>query len=74
MTISIDLVFLTQGLILASLLGAVGYIRSVRNELRNLNGRLIKLEEWRNEHNVSAAEIQKTILRELDWLRKKHEE
>ena len=67
MTITIDIVFITQTLILASILGVANYLRSTRNELRGLNGRLIKMEEWRTLHGKEDEEIHAALRREIEW-------
>lgn len=67
MAITIDLVLIANGVILAVLLGVGGYVRSTLHELRVLNGRIIKLEEWRSEHTMTDMETHKAILREIEW-------
>ena len=66
MTITIDLVFIVQGLILAGTLGVANYIRSTRNEIRKLNGRLIKMEEWRLLHDKEDDEAHALLRREIE--------
>lgn len=64
--ITLDLIAILQSVILLAISGGVGWLsrrnretrdatREVRDELRKLNGRLARMEEWRGEHEKANA-------------------
>lgn len=67
MIFNIDTVFVTNALTLASIVGVANYLRSIRNELRKLNGRLIKIEEWSIMHDKADEAAHGALRREIEW-------
>lgn len=49
------------------LLGYGAYLlRDIRDELRRLNGRVVRLEQWREDHEIFADRARAEINREFD--------
>jgi hypothetical protein len=65
MTWTDTLLRLTETL-LVPLLGYGAYVlRGIRNELRSLNGRLIHMEAWRDQHDKQDDDRHHDLLRRL---------
>lgn len=56
----------------AVIVGLLGYLlkitSDVRDQLRQINGRLGRMEEWRNSHEKSDDERHLTVLKHIDRL------
>lgn len=72
--ITINYVFIIQTLILFTITGGIGWIsrrhREVRDELRKLDGRLVKMETKVANHEELDDNRFATLLRDLDRLEK----
>ena len=64
-----DLLPWLDSLVIPLLMYGLFVMRSIRNELGNLNGRIIRIEQWEKDHDASDKEDFTEIRRSLEILR-----
>ena len=63
-----DWLGLLQGLLVPVLGYGAWILRDIRNQLRTLNGRMIKIEEWRGAHDKQDDERHEDLTAHVDRL------